>query len=116
MKDEWIFTGCNSKGKPKFSRLTNQTLEHVLEYLKKHDVAYLVYEGPRLIFIFQDKEPKNAHSKRYAYYYTTGRWGSDKRNKHYHSRGIEDFMKNYYLTTEQAKERWGNKEPANDHR
>jgi len=102
----WTYVGRNSKGEPKFRKYTGQTLEHVKEYLDNKGIAYYVHERQALVFIYKDKEPNSRYSRRYSYYYTTGRWGSDKRNKHYHSDGIEHFMETYYKTTEQEKDYW----------
>jgi len=110
----WEYTGRNSKGKPKFRRPTNQTLDYVKSYLDELDVVYLVREAATLIFIYKDKDPVSMYSPRYAYYYSTGRWGSDRRNKHYHSKGIEDFMENYYTTSEEARARWADKSKGED--
>jgi hypothetical protein len=94
----WVYAGSDSKGKPKFRKYTGQTIEHVKEYLDNKGIAYYVHE--------RDKEPSSRYSSRYSYYYTTGRWGSDKRKKHYHSDGIEHFMETYYRTAEEEKSYW----------
>lgn len=105
----WQYVGKNSKGEPKFRKYTNQTLEHVIQYLDSLNIVYLVKAEASLIFIYKDKEPKSQYSSRYSYYYTTGRWGDDKRNKHYHSNSIEHFMEKYYLSAEESKIRWEQK-------
>lgn len=102
----WEYVGKNSKGEAKFKRYTDQTLEHVQNYLDTLGVLYYAPEHGSVLFIYKDKEPESIYSSRYSYYYTTGRWGSDKRKKHYHSNGIEHFMQTYYKTTEQEKEFW----------
>ena len=99
----WTYVGKNSKGEPKFRKYTNETLEYVKDFLDKKEIAYFVREQQALIFIYKEKDPASMYSSRYAYYYTTGRWGSDKRRKHYHSDGIEHFMSTYYTTVEQDK-------------
>ena len=109
-ESEWVYAGTNSKGEPKFRRYTNQTLQHVTVYLDSLGVSYLVKESATLIFIYKEKEPKSQYSSRYAYYYSTGRWGTAKRSKHYHSEGIEHFMKTYYETSGQARSWWEEKE------
>jgi len=106
MGKEWTYVGKNSKGEPKFKRYTEETLEFVKDYLDSKGIAYFVHEAQNLIFIYKEKEPKNRYSSRYAYYYTTGRWGNDRRSKHYHSDGIEHFITKYYQTAEQEKEYW----------
>ena len=83
-----------------------ETLEYVKDFLDKKEIAYFVREQQALIFIYKEKDPDSMYSSRYAYYYTTGRWGSDKRRKHYHSDGIEHFMSTYYTTVEQDKKYW----------
>ena len=106
----WRYVGKNSKGVPKFRKDTNQTLDHVVEYLDKRGVTYLTKPEAYVVFIYKDKEPKSQYSSRYSYYYTTGRWGDDKRRKHYHSNGIEHFMENYYTTAEESRAKWKQKE------
>ena len=103
---EWQYVGKNSKGEPKFRRYTNQTLEYVKEYLDNLDIVYLARPEASVIFIYREKDPKSQYSSRYSYYYTTGRWGNDKRSKHYHSNGIEHFMEKYYTTLEEGKLKW----------
>ena len=102
----WTYVGKNSKGEPKFRKYTNETLEYVKDFLDKKEIAYFVREQQALIFIYKEKDPASMYSSRYAYDYTTGRWGSDKRKKHYHSDGIEHFMSTYYTTVEQDKKYW----------
>ena len=102
----WTYVGKNSKGESKFRKYTNETLEYVKDFLDKKEIAYFVREQQALIFIYKEKDPASMYSSRYAYYYTTGRWGSDKRRKHYHSDGIEHFMSTYYTTVEQDKKYW----------
>ena len=106
----WNYVGKNSKGEPKFRRYIDQTLEDVKKYLDAKGLQYLVHEDIACMFIYKDKEPENRYSSRYVYYYTTGRWGSDKRSKHYYSDGIKHFIEKFYMTTEQTKEYWNKKE------
>lgn len=110
----WTYVGKNSKGESKFRKYTNETLEYVKDFLDKKEIAYFVREQQALIFIYKEKDPASMYSSRYAYYYTTGRWGSDKRRKHYHSEGIEHFMNTYYTTVEQDKEYWDNLKAQED--
>ena len=110
----WTYVGKNSKGEPKFRKYTNETLEYVKDFLDKKEIAYFVREQQALIFIYKEKDPASMYSSRYAYYYTTGRWGSDKRKKHYHSDGIEHFMSTYYTTVEQDKKYWGDLKDQKD--
>tara|TARA_R110002096_G_scaffold188608_3_gene368561 strand:+ start:229 stop:591 length:363 start_codon:yes stop_codon:yes gene_type:complete len=108
-ESEWEYVGTNSKGKPKFRRYTNQTLQYVTDYLDNLGVSYLTKEEATLIFIYTEKDPESQYSQRYSYYYSTGRWGTDKRVKHYHSKGIEHFMETYYETHEQKMALWEDK-------
>jgi hypothetical protein len=107
-EEGWTYVGRNSKGEPKFRKPTNQTLEFVKDYLDNKGLAYFVHENQALLFIYKDKEPQSRYSSRYSYYYTTGKWGSDKRKKHYHSKSIEHFVETYYSSREQDKIYWGN--------
>jgi len=102
----WTYVGRNSKGEPRFRKPTNQTLEVVKEYLDNKELAYFVHENQALIFIYKDKAPQSRYSSRYSYYYTPGKWGSDKRKKHYHSNSIEHFVETYYRSREQDKIYW----------
>tara|TARA_R110000737_G_C14566175_1_gene483215 strand:- start:91 stop:465 length:375 start_codon:yes stop_codon:yes gene_type:complete len=95
-ESKWEYAGRNKNGKPRFRRPTNQTLAYVKKYLDKKGITYLVEESATMIFIYKDKDPKGRQYSKYAYYYTTGRWGDDSRKKHYHSAGIEDFINTYY--------------------
>ena len=108
-KDGWVYVGRKKNGKPKFRKFTNQTEEHVKKYLDDLGVDYIVYPKIKMFFIYKIKNPKDRYSPRYSYYYSTGQWGSDKRNKHYHSEGIEHFMSTYYRSAEQDAEYWSNK-------
>lgn len=105
----WVYAGRRSNGEVRFKKYTNQTLEHVKGYLDERSIAYLVYPRQCLLFIYKEKEPASKYSPRYSYYYTTGRWGSDKRTKHYHSDGIEHFISKYYRTVEEDKAFWESK-------
>jgi|TARA_R110000737_G_scaffold25652_3_gene44513 hypothetical protein len=105
-EEGWTYSGRNSKGEPKFRRPTNQTIEFVKAYLDTKELAYFVHENQALLFIYKDKEPKSRYSPRYAYYYTTGKWGSDKRKTHYHSKGVEHFVETYYRSREQDQIYW----------
>ena len=105
----WVYTGKNSKGEIKFRKYTKQDLDYVKKYLDDKGLAYYVHEKTKLIFIYKDPEPKSQYSARYAYYYTTGMWGSDTRQKHYHSNGIEDFIDRFFKTSEESKRYWDEK-------
>ena len=106
-KKGWTYVGRTKQGKPKFRKYTGQSLEYVKEYLDNKGIAYLVHEKQALLFIYKDKEPTSSWSRRYSYYYTTGRWGKDRGEpKHFHSEGIENFIEDYFKTTEQEKAYW----------
>jgi hypothetical protein len=92
----WKYAGRTKDGKPKFRKYTGQSLEHVKAYLDSLGISYLVEERVAMMFIYKQKEPKSRYSPRYAYYYTTGRWGGGGRSKHYHSDGIETFIEKYF--------------------
>lgn len=106
---KWTYTGRRSNGKPRFRKYTNQTAEYVKEYLDKKGITYLCLDHPAMFFIYKEKEPTSRYAPRYAYYYTTGQWGSDKRTKHYHSNGIEHFIETYYQTIEESDKYWSSK-------
>jgi hypothetical protein len=105
-KEGWVYVGTNSKGERKFRKYTNESLDFVTDYLDSKGLAYMVHEPQALVFIYKEKDPSSEYSSRYSYYYTTGRWGSDKRRKHYHSDGIEHFITKYYKTLEEEKAYW----------
>jgi hypothetical protein len=105
-EEGWSYVGRNSKGEPKFRKPTNQTLEFVKDYLDNKRLAFFVPEKQYLLYIYKDKEPQSRYSSRYSYYYTTGKWGRDKRKKYYHSKGIEHFVETYYKSREQDQIYW----------
>ena len=98
-KSNWVYAG-RKKGKPKFKWQTNQTLEQVKAYLDSKGIDYLVHESTALIFIYRTAKPESEYAPRYAYYYTTGRWGDDTRRKHYQAKNIEDFVTRFYIPLE----------------
>jgi len=106
---KWEYVGRKSNGEPKFRKFTHQSVEHVKEYLDEKGIAYMYVDHPKMFFIYKEKEPKDRYAPRYSYYYTTGMWGSDKRRKHYHSKGIEHFIDTYYTTLEESKKYWETK-------
>ena len=97
----WKFKGIK-KGRKNFQWRTNQTLEHVKEYLDNKNINYIVHEKPKMLFIYRVSNPTSEYSERYSYYYTSGRWGDDTRTKHYSSKGIEDFIERFYKPSEIA--------------
>ena len=106
----YVYAGRDAKGKPKFRKYTNEDLDYVKKYLDDKSIAYFVHEKQKLIFIYKEKEPKGRYSSRYSYYYSTGRWGDDRRRQHYHSEGVDHFINNYYKTKEEDIEYWSSKD------
>lgn len=92
-KHNWKFVRHNSKGEAIFRKDTNETLEFVTNYLDDKDIPYEICKTAGLIWI------DNIAEVTYVYYWTTGRWAIRKANKkykkHYHSKGIADFVANY---------------------
>jgi len=92
-KHDWKYVRTNSKGEPIFRRDTNESLEFVTNYLNDKDIPYEICKTAGLIWI------DNIAEVTYVYYWTTGRWAIRKTNKkykkHYHSKGIDDFVTNY---------------------
>jgi len=103
-ESNWVYVGYGKKTGPKFRRYTGETLEYIKDYLNNLGVPFRVENNGNLLFIYKESEPEGRFSPRYSYYPTTGRWGKDNRSKHYHSKGIEDFMTNYYETLEESEE------------
>lgn len=113
-KKGWVYVGRKKNGQPKFRKFTHQTEEHVKQYLDDLGIAYMIVPRVKMFFIYKDKEPECRYSARYSYYYTTGQWGSDNRQKHYHSDGIEHFINTYYKTTEDEAAYWSAKRDEAD--
>lgn len=113
-KKGWVYVGRKKNGQPKYRKYTDQTEEYVKKYLDDRGTAYMVVPRVKLLFIYKDKEPTSRYAPRYSYYYSTGQWGSDKRQKHYHSDGIEHFMDTYYKTTEEETIFWSSKKDGTD--
>jgi len=88
---KWSYDRTNSKGEKHFRHDTDETLEDVLEFLQTSNIKYEVKEGAHMLWVYHE-------DRKYAYYYTTGRWAPYKKylggypKKHYHSKGIEDFI------------------------
>jgi hypothetical protein len=107
---EWRYARRNSKGEVKFRKDTKQSAEHVMSVLDERDIEYVYIPSATMFFIYKKPKGENGYySPRYAYYYTTGKWGGSTRKKHYHSNGIEDFLERYYETYEQTKARFEEK-------
>ena len=95
-KYKWSYDRTNSKGKDIFRHDTGETIEDVINFLKKHGINYDKKVGASMIWIY-------SHHQKYSYYYTTGRWSpfieGSYPKKHYHSLCIEDFYNRFLLPT-----------------
>lgn len=100
MASEWTYVRTNSKGKAIFRRDTNEDLEFVEKYLGEHNIDYDLRLGATMMYIY------NNDNKRYAYYWTTGRWSPENAiaKEHYHSKGIDDFVSRFLNRFVQVKE------------
>jgi hypothetical protein len=101
-KSEYYYDRTNSKGEVILKRNTNEDVEYVTAYLTSIDIEYEVKSGARMMWIYiPHKDNPEWTPKKYAYYYTTGRWNRFKRgsypNKHYRSNGIEDFITRFAM-------------------
>lgn len=92
VKDNWSYARTNSKGEKIFKRYTDEVLKDATTFLDKKGIDYDVKIDASMLWIY-------LNNKKYAYYYTTGRWNTYKADgyptKHYHSRGIEDFYNRF---------------------
>jgi len=73
-------------------RNTNETIEDVFKYLKDNKIKFKdTRKSNSIITIY------NNNKEEYGYVYNTGRWSTYKgfKVKHYHSKGIEDFVTKY---------------------
>ncbi|BCV01889.1 MAG: hypothetical protein CM15mV47_140 [uncultured marine virus] len=100
MASEWTYVRTNSKGEPIFRRDTNEDLDFVEKYLSERNINYDLRLGATMMYIY------NNHNKRYAYYWTTGRWSAENAitNQHYHSKGIDDFVSRFLNRFAEVKE------------
>ena len=100
MASEWQYVRTNSKGKAIFRRDTNEDLDFVEKYLSERNIDYDLRLGATLMYIF------NNEGKRYAYYWTTGRWSAENAitDKHYNSKGIDDFVSRFLNTFVEKKQ------------
>ena len=101
-KSEYYYSRTNSKGDVILKRDTNEDVEFVEVYLQSIDVEYEVKSGARMMWIYiPHKDKPEWTPKKYAYYYTTGRWNVYTRGsypkKHYRSKGIEDFITRFAM-------------------
>jgi hypothetical protein len=73
-------------------RNTNESIEEVFKYLKDNKIKFKdTRNSNSLLTIY------NNNKEEYGYVYNTGRWSTYKGFpiKHYHSKGIEDFVTKY---------------------
>ena len=100
MSKEWTYVRTNSKGEPVFRRDTNEDLDFVENYLIDKNIPYELRTGATLMYIY------NKDGKRYAYYWTTGRWSVENAiaKGHYHSKGIDDFVNRFLNRFAKAEE------------
>ena len=93
---DWKFNRVNSQGETVWRHNTDESLEYATDYLNKNNIKYEVKEKARMLKIQSETDS-------YAYYYTTGRWSPYVENnfpeKHYHSKGIEDFVNRFLFST-----------------
>ena len=85
---EWKYHKTNSKGVVKLRRDTNESLEDVCAVLKEKNIDFEVKPEASLLIIYLT-------FRVYHYYWTTGRWAQKRKclpRKHYHSKGIKDFI------------------------
>ena len=92
IESEWQYDRTNSRGEKKFRRNTNEKLDDVIKFLDDNDITYEYKAGAKMFWIHEDQT--------YQYFYTTGRWGVPRGTtvippKHYHSKGIKDFLTKY---------------------
>jgi len=96
---DWSYDRTNSKGEKHFRHDTNETLEDVLEFLQKSNIKYEVKEGAHMLWVHHEE-------RKYAYYYTTGRWAAYSKlgmpNKHYRAKGIKDFLQRFVLAVREV--------------
>ena len=89
---DWKFNRVNSQGETVWRHNTDESLEYATDYLNKNNIKYEVKEKARMLKIQSETDS-------YAYYYTTGRWSpyiiGRFPKKHYHSKGIEDFINRF---------------------
>ena len=73
-------------------RNTKESIEEVFKYLKDNKIKFKdTRNSNSLLTIY------NNNKQEYGYVYNTGRWSSYKGFpiKHYHSKGIKDFVTKY---------------------
>ena len=90
---DYIYIRTNSRGEKKFRRYTGETIADATAFLNSKGIFYTESRGDHP-FLWIDYEDRT-----FCYYPTTGRWNSKQRgiypNKHYSSKGIEDFYYRY---------------------
>lgn len=93
---EWVYVGKDKDGKPKLKRLTHESAEFVADMLNEREIPFEFKPGAHMFRVYNPKT-----HQWYQYFYTTGKWGvyyySKRPEKHYHSKGVEDFITRYLL-------------------
>ena len=98
---EWKYQRTNKKGEVFFKRTTEQPLAYVEAVLRNKGIPYMVKMGATMIRL-------TAPHGDYVYYWTTGRWQkcqSKPMDRHYHSKSIDDFLDNYFVSYDERRER-----------
>lgn len=85
---KWSYDRTNSSGEKIFKHRTEENLSDIMDYLNNIGVEYSVVDQGGMLWIV------NKVGDLYSYYWTTGRWSSEKdnREKHYHAKGIKDLL------------------------
>jgi|DEB0MinimDraft_10_1074344.scaffolds.fasta_scaffold121703_2 hypothetical protein len=95
-KSEFYFVRKNKNGEAVFRRDTNESVEHVAAVLNKNGIPFQYKEKGYCFVLYR------ADTRRYyQYFHTTGRWGMYRQGgirpeKHYHSKGIQDFLDRFF--------------------
>jgi len=106
-KSDYYYNGKYSDGEVKLRRDTLETLEEVTSYLDSIGLSYDIKDGAHMLWIYV---PHLDWMRKYAYFWTTGRWNQYKADtfpkKHYHCNGIKDFIERFakYKVTEKEVE------------
>jgi len=102
VKSDYYYVRTNSKGEKILKRDTKEGVEDATAYLDSIGIEYEIKSGARMMWIYiPRKDNPDWSDKKYAYYYTTGRWNQFKAGgyptKHYQSKGIEDFITRFAM-------------------
>ena len=91
---KWSYDRTNSKGEVIFRHDTEEDFNFATTFLDKKNMEYEKRTGGSMLWIHYKDET-------YSYYPTTGRWAPWTKggypNKHYTSKGIEDFYTRFLL-------------------